>query len=352
MNIHKHFILHAGLACLSAVALAACGAPASDESAAEMAEPTVAETPTVDAGLRNVSILHVNVENMDRTLAFYRDVLGMEVLRDSGGPSPTPIVPEEGAMMHTVVLETPGGGFSMEFVEVSGIELRPQQPRIQDPGATMLAMQVADLDGLLAGATNLGLEVLSAGGEPVVTERPDGVNRAVMIRDSDGFVVELVQTDNAEAGATPIADVSIYLSAANLDQTVAFYNEVFGFGMPDPGEASPTSERVVALFDDPELATMRTARGTFPGSEVTLNFQEFTGADQNPVRHRVQDPGGPIFTMTVEDFPGMIERIKAHGGIVGQGETSDMLAPDATSSWVRDPNGLLIRVGAAPTDAS
>ena len=56
--------------------------------------------------------------------------------------------------------------------------------------------------------------------------------------------------------------------------------------------------------------------------------------------------GGPIFTMTVEDFPGLIERIRANGGIVGQGETSEMLASDASSTWVRDPNGLLLRVSA------
>ena len=61
-----------------------------------------------------------------------------------------------------------------------------------------------------------------------------------------------------------------------------------------------------------------------------------------------QDPGGPIFTMTVQDFPDVIERIKANGGIVGQGETSEMLAPDARSSWVRDPNGLLMRVSMPP----
>jgi hypothetical protein len=72
---------------------------------------------------------------------------------------------------------------------------------------------------------------------------------------------------------------------------------------------------VIAPFDSPELATMRTARGTFPGDEVTPHFQEFAGADQDPARHRVQDPGGPIFTMTVRAFPGLLEKTKASGSI-------------------------------------
>ncbi len=350
MHMHTRHIVQAGFACLTAATLVACSSPAAEDAASEAPAPAaeVAATPA-DVGIRNVSILHLNIEDMDRSLAFYQGVLGMETVRDSGGPSPTPIVADEGAMMHTVVLQTPGGGFSMELVEVSGVPLQPQHPRIQDPGEIMLAMQVKDLNGLLASAKGLGLEVLSEGDAPVVTERPDGVNRAVMVQDADGFIVEFVQNDTIE---TPIGTVAIYLSVASLDQTVAFYNQAFGMGMETPAAANATTERVVKLFDNAALATMRTARGTFPGTEVMLNFQEFTGADQDPVRHRVQDPGGPIFTMTVEDFPATIERIKASGGTIGQGDASEMLAPDARFSWIRDPNGLLIRVSAPPPAAS
>jgi catechol 2,3-dioxygenase-like lactoylglutathione lyase family enzyme len=340
MNLQKTFVVRAGVACLTAVALAACGGAVPVEPTGEVTEPAA------DAGLLNVSILHLNVEDMDRSLALYRDLLGMEIVGGNGGPSPTPIVADEGAMMHTVILEAPGGGFSMELVEVSGIELRPQQPRIQDPGAVMLAMTVSDLDVMLAGMKDLGLEVLSAGGEPVVTEGPDGVNRAVMVRDADGFVNYLTQSTDPAADTGSIVEVLTFLTVSDLGQTVAFYNGAFSFDMDEPGEAQPTSERIISLFDNPELATMRLTFGTFPGTDATLYFQEFNGADQNPVRHRVQDPGGPIFTMTVEDFPATIERIMTSGGIVGQGETSEMLAPDASSSWVRDPNGLLIRMSA------
>jgi len=348
MNMQKSFVVRAGLAGLAAVALVACGGAAPEESApVSEAAPAEAAAPAVDAGIQNVSILHLNVESMDDSLAFYRDVLGMQVIRDNGGPSPTPIVPEDGAMMHTAVVETPGGGFSMELVEVSGIEVRPQHPNIQDPGEMMLAMNVADQAGMLAGAKRLGLDVLSAGGEPVVTEgRGGGINSAVMVHDPSGFVVELTQNNDPDPN-TPISNVSMFLTAADLDQTVAFYNNVFGMGMDAPGTANPTSERVMNLFDNHDLATMRTARGTFPGTDVTLTFQEFTGVEQHPVRHRVQDPGGPIFTMGVTDFAATMDRVKANGGTIGDGAESVMLEPDATFSWIRDPNGLLIRVSQA-----
>ena len=124
----------------------------------------------------------------------------------------------------------------------------------------------------------------------------------------------------------------------------AYQNRVFGFGMPMPAEARPTPDRMHAYFGDKALVTMRSARGTFPGSEITLNFQEFGAPDRKPVRHRVQDPGGPILPVTVQDLPAVIEQVRTNGGIVGAGDTSVTLAPDARSSWIRDPNGVLIQV--------
>jgi hypothetical protein len=61
----------------------------------------------------------------------------------------------------------------------------------------------------------------------------------------------------------------------------------------------------------------------------------------------VQDPGGPILTLSVKDFAGVMARVPQFGGTIGDGETSATLAPGATVSWIRDPNGLLIRVARA-----
>jgi len=294
-------------------------------------------------------MLHLNVTSVDQSLAFYRDVLGLEMRTPPTVPrAGAALVAEPGALLKTVVLRLPGASFQMELVEWSGTPLRPQQQRIQDPGAVMLAMDVRNLDAMLSGAKKLGLRVLTEGGQPVAFDGPRGRTRTVMVRDADGFVVELVEGGSpasaAGSGTGAVSEIAMYLTVVDLAQTVTFYSKVFGFDMVAPGAARPTSERIQTFFGDKTLATMRTARGTFPGSDVTFTFQEFGAPGRKAARHRVQDPGGPILPVTVQNFPAVIEQVKANGGTIGVDGASAPLAPDARSSWIRDPNGVLIQV--------
>jgi catechol 2,3-dioxygenase-like lactoylglutathione lyase family enzyme len=301
-------------------------------------------------------MLHLNVTNVDQSLAFYKDVLGMELIAPVAAPrAGTGLVSDPGAMLKTAQLRVPGGTFEMEVVEWTGTALRPQQPRIQDPGEVMLAFNVRDFDAKLAGAKRLGLKVVSRNGEPYLSEGRGGRNRAIMLRDPSGFIVELTDitvnpTQNANAGPGGITSVGVWFTVQDLAKTVDFYNKVFGFTMMPPAAANPANDRIKGLFDNPAIATQRAARAMFPGTDFTINFQEFTGVDRKAVHHRVQDPGGPILLVQVTDFPAAIAAIKANGGTIGDGDTSVTLPADARASWTRDPNGVLIRVSppAAP----
>ncbi|MEQ1758014.1 MAG: VOC family protein [Vicinamibacterales bacterium] len=322
------------------------------------AAPTGPAPKPTGPGSTGVGILHLNVANLDQSLAFYRDVVGMELTAPPNGPrAGTGLVNEPGAMLRTAVVKVPGGTFSMELIEWLGTPLRPVQPRIYDGGNVMLAMAVRDLDGKLAAAKRLGLKILTKDDVPFTNEGRNGArNRAVMVRDADGFVVEFtdssVPTPNALPG--PINNVTVFISVKDLAQTVEFYNKVFGFTMTAPSPANPANERMKALFfNQAPIASQRAARGTFPGSEFQVNFQEFSGpTDRKSATHRAQDPGGPILLVTVQGFPEVIAAIKANGGIVGEGATSARLAADARSTWARDPNGVLLRVSLPPATNS
>jgi predicted enzyme related to lactoylglutathione lyase len=258
-------------------------------------------------------------------------------------------VSDAGALIRTTIIKQPGGPFSMELVEWTGVPLKAQEPRIYDGGGVMLAMNVRDLDTKLAAAKKLGLKILTKDETPFVNQGRDGArNRAVMVRDPDGFVVEFTDSSavNPNALPGPIGSVAVFLTATDLAKTVEFYNKTFGFTMAAPMPANPANERMKALFaNQATMATQRAVRGTFPGSEFQVTFQEFSGpTDRKTTMHRVQDPGGAILLVTVQGFPEVIEALKANGGIVGLGMKSDTPAADARSTWARDPNGVLIRI--------
>jgi catechol 2,3-dioxygenase-like lactoylglutathione lyase family enzyme len=303
-----------------------------------------------------VGILHLNVTNLDQSLAFYRDVLGFEVTTPPTAPRANAgLVSDPGALIRTVIIKQPGGPFSMELVEWTGVPLRQQQPRVYDGGGVMLAMNVRDLDAKLASARRLGLKILTKDEVPFVSQGRDGARgRAIMVRDPDGFVVEFTDSSapNPNLASGPIGSVAVFLSVVDLAKTVEFYNKVFGFTMAAPNPANPANERMKALFlNQAQIVSQRAARGTFPGSEFQVSFQEFSGpTDRKMTMHRVQDPGGPILLVTVQGFPEVVSALKASGGIIGVGEKSETLAADARFTWARDPNGVLLRVSlpAAP----
>ena len=103
-------------------------------------------SPAAPADVRavGVSMLHLNVVNLDQSLAFYHDVLGMELIAPATPARPnTGLVNEPGALIRTVQLCTPNKAFQMELVEWSGIALKPVQPRIQDPARSCSASTCA-----------------------------------------------------------------------------------------------------------------------------------------------------------------------------------------------------------------
>ena len=164
-----------------------------------------------------------------------------------------------------------------------------------------------------------------------------------MIRDDDGVTFYLSQ---AKPGAAKVQHDYTFMAVGDVDKTVAFYNGVFGLNMEKPGKPGATPDRIVKLSGNPALSMFRMSPSKLFDSGV-IRFQEFTGDTKTPVQHRVQDPGGPILTVTVKDFAGVMKQVEALGGTIGDGNTSGPLAPNATVSWIRDPNGLLIRVSAA-----
>ena len=147
-------------------------------------------------GWRATGLDHVSVTSgdLERSLVFYRDLLGLE-LRDRGeaeGASEFEITGISEPSVRWADLELPHGQVLelLEFVEPRG---RPVAPRPNDPGATHIALRVADIDAVHA---RLSAADVPIRGEPVELTEPGAWQgaKSFYAGDPDGVTVELIQT--------------------------------------------------------------------------------------------------------------------------------------------------------------
>jgi lactoylglutathione lyase len=138
----------------------------------------------------------IAVSDMERSLAFYRDALGLEVHFDVTLDAVAYVREVLGIEMRDarlVYLRVPGSdGVFVELIEYHGTDGRPVVPRAWDPGTGHLCFHVADAAALHARVVSMGFPPRSPG----VATIPIGPNRggrAAYLLDPDGHHVEIFQ---------------------------------------------------------------------------------------------------------------------------------------------------------------
>src|SRR6185369_7181671 len=95
--------------------------------------------PAPVAGMQN--FIH-SVANLEKSVAFYRDVFGLEMNGELRPPNANPtvlgLVNAAGAKFRAVTFKIPGAAFGLELTEFTGIDRKPAQPNHWDPGAADL----------------------------------------------------------------------------------------------------------------------------------------------------------------------------------------------------------------------
>ncbi len=135
----------------------------------------------------------VTVSDMDRSLAFYRDALGLELAFDTivDGPHLSVVLGLEFTEIRAAYLHIPGGGF-VELLEYHGIERLSASSRPCDFGGGHLCLYVEGIDELAERVFAAGNRARSA--EPVdITTGPNAGARTVYLLDPDGYAIELFQ---------------------------------------------------------------------------------------------------------------------------------------------------------------
>jgi catechol 2,3-dioxygenase-like lactoylglutathione lyase family enzyme len=135
----------------------------------------------------------VSVSDLERSIAFYRDLLGLEVVgrRTVDHAYIGRIVGYPGVEIDQAFLAVPGSEHRVELLEYRGVERAPVDAQTANPGTAHLCLRVRDLPGIYARLVDAHVQAISA---PI--EVPLGPNAgalALYVADPDGIRIELVE---------------------------------------------------------------------------------------------------------------------------------------------------------------
>ncbi len=323
--------------------------------AALAAAPASAQTADTSAPGAVVAAhdLVYTVADIDKSLAFYREVFGLTPERPTAPPISNPVLQDLSATPGSEVrinsLKLPGSAIGLEFTEFTGVDRHPVRGGVQDPGSSMLALVVTDLDAAVARAKTAGAVVITTGGVPIRQGAPDAksYNRAIFLRDPDGFAMEVLQMYPGQPAPASTGGIvvsgGLALTVGDADRTAAFWKP-FGVqvkvGAPMQGRSTMTELTATGN------ANMRLGTVSIPGAEGRWLIQEFTGIPRTPRQGRLQDPGTPAITLSVRDLDAAMAIIRQSGAPIVSvgGQVVHWPGRPGGSVFIRDPDGILFEI--------
>ena len=135
----------------------------------------------------------ITVSNLERSLAFWRDVLGFELSHrpHQTGELASEITGVAGAEILIAVLK--GYGHKIELLEyLAPADRKRVALRPCDVGSVHVAFTVDNLDAILNTITASGWK--AAGTPQTITVGPNTGKRVVYVRDPDGTTIEFMET--------------------------------------------------------------------------------------------------------------------------------------------------------------
>jgi catechol 2,3-dioxygenase-like lactoylglutathione lyase family enzyme len=301
-------------------------------------------------------------------IAFYRDFLGLSVR----GPLPSQLRFSKSTALDEFVATPPGAEFraihflipgasaitdpaeaiSLEAFEYRGIERLALRSSLEQPGASNLCFLVSDLTSAVAAAKQAHIPFISPAGKILSVAAPAGMAtlaRAVMLRDPDGYPVELMQL---ETGSSPpaatgsrIAGAMMVVVVSNLEDSLRFYHQFFGSDLQET--ALGAWQRNDGLEQLRGLAPQehRSVWLQLPGSTLRLELMQFRDAHAPPFRPRFQDIGHAHLALYTHDVPEALGAVQAAGGrTLSRTGTWTQFAPTLRGFYTRDPDGFFLEV--------
>jgi len=291
------------------------------------------------------------VENVERSVAFYHDVLGLEMPNPPRAFDSTPWIIDmgntPGAQSRPAILHIPGSALGVELIDYKDIDRKAVRPHFQDPGAASLILTVRNMNAMMIKLKEVQAHILSKGGEPATILGAKGsTGHVVFVQDPDGFFIEISERNPAPPTTAPassnIIGGAFEIIVADLDQTLHIYRDVLGF-QTSPPTAWDGTKLMMDTAGTPG-AKFRRSAALIPGTSVMMAFMEFKDIDREPLHTRIQDPGTAILQVGVRDIDATVKALKAAGLTVISKNGEPVMNGTSRFCMVRDLNNLYLEL--------
>ena len=165
----------------------------------------VQEAPAAGAPEGNVHrvSLAYTMESAESTAKFYNGMMGLELTGPSAfskDPAMLKLVgAPEGTEFRKLTGVLPGPPAYVEFTEFRGVPRTKFHLRVRDPGAPAMAIQVINLNGMVAQMKAAGVNLISANGQIVDF---GGGTHNIFVEDPNGMNLELFERSAPPPGAS------------------------------------------------------------------------------------------------------------------------------------------------------
>jgi len=295
--------------------------------------------------IRSLSHAIHAVEDLDTTLAFYREVFGLNGTPQDFPNAAVPLLTDApGVTLRMSMMPLPGA-MRFELTHFKGLERKPARAAYTDPGAASIVLYVRDLDAAVANAKKANAPIITTGSAPVEIATAKGKARSILLRDPDGFFIQVVQETPAPgAPEGNVHRVSLAYTMESAEATAKFYGGMMGIELTGPSGFS-RDPATLKLVGAPEGTEFRKLTGLLPGPPAYVEFTEFRGVPRTKFHLRVRDPGAPAMAIQVVNLDGMIAQMKTAGVhvISANGQIVDFGGGTHTI-FVEDPNGMNVEV--------
>jgi catechol 2,3-dioxygenase-like lactoylglutathione lyase family enzyme len=283
------------------------------------------------------------VQTLEPSLAYYRDVLGFELL----GPAtekPTfdihlqALTNHGGVLYRTALLKIPGSTMTVQLFEGTngGPSSRssPRQLTAQptDRGGAVMGIRVPDLAGTFTTIAKVQQQaaVIGVGGKPV--------GKALFVRNRDGLVAQLAQSGEG----LNVDPASIALTPGDPDASLRFYRDILGFDLKT-GEWETGRDVMNALGTDTGM--VRRTQGYIPGTKIRFELDEYSGFPTRRAFYYYNSmPGAVTVQLVVRDLDEVVKELRAaQVRIVTTGQQPVTLDGSRTL-LIRDPDGIFIQL--------